>query len=211
MGRMKKKYMRKNSPSDGFALLTVLLICFLCSGLGGCLLVAGSGEKADASLSSYLHNYLALLSDGLAVSPSVWSVFWEVCFWPLLVLVFGFTALGILVIPIVFCIRGFLLSYAISSFFQVFGPSCMPTVLAVFGVTTLISIPVLFAVGHVGLAAAADLVGGVSRERVPGSRIQKYTVCLPACGGLIALAVFLQWSVMPQLLRLVSEGLITKD
>lgn len=188
--------------------MIILLICFLASGLCGCLLASAAGESGGAAISSFLKSYLALVSDGSAVSPSGWNVLWELCCWPGLVFVLGFTALGAAAIPALFCVRGFLLTYAMSSFYRVFGSAGTITVFTVFGVSALFSVPVLFAVGRVAFSSSAELASGALRERVPGMRIKMYADCVPACVGLIGTGFFAQLTVMPQLLQLASEKLL---
>lgn len=207
---MKKRILqgkRRDNLCLSFMPTVILAVCFLTSELLGCILVALSGDSVGASLASYLRNYVSLLTEGSAVFPSVWNVIWEVCAWPLFVSFFGFTALGVLVIPAAFCVRGFLLSYAISSFVQVFGSAGFLGALAVFGVTAFFSVPVLFSLGTAAFSVSLDLAGGASGDRSPGRRLRRYARCLPPCGTLVFLAVLLEYAAVPALLRNVSEML----
>lgn len=209
MARRSGKSTNIQQLSDGLFPIIVLIICFLGSGLAGCLIAASSGENSSASLSSYLCNYLALLSDREAVSPSVWAVLWEICCWPLLVFLLGLTALGALAIPAAFCVRGFLLAYAIAAFAQVFGKSGLLAALAVFGMTALVSIPILFSIGTIAFPSSLNLARGVLGERSSGPYFKEYLVQLLPCGALVVFAVVIQRSVMPQLLYIVSEMLVS--
>lgn len=194
---------------DGLGSIIVLTACFLCAGLAGCLAAAASGEHSIASLSSYLNGYLTLLADGDAVVPSLWAIFWEVCGWPLLALLLGMTALGVLAVPAVFCARGFLLAYAVSAFVRVFGQAGLLAAAAVFGMTVVTSVPILFSVGSTAFSSSLRLAGGLG-DCVPGTYFKRYLVQLPACGGLVLFSVLLQRSVMPQLMCAAAAMLLER-
>ena len=139
------------------------------------------------------------------MSPGIWSVIWELCRWPVLVLLLGFTALGAVAIPVVFCVRGFLLSYALASFVRVFGSTGIFAAFAVFGMAALVSVPVLFCMGAFAFSSSLRLAAGVLGNRQAGLFPREKLLGLIPCGVLLLLAVFVQWSVMPQLLLAVSK------
>lgn len=204
MARRSGKALKSQQISDGLIPTAVLLLCFLAAGVAGCLAAASVEAGSAASLSEYLQNYLALLAEGETVSPSIWAVAWELGRWPLLVFLLGFTALGAVAIPAAFCVRGFLLAYAIASFVRVFGNVGLVMALAVFGMTALISVPALFGLGSVMFPSSLRLAVGVFGDRPAGPKLRERFAGLAPCGALIVLAVFFQWAVMPQLLRAVS-------
>lgn len=188
---------------DGLIPTAVMLFCFLASGAAGCLIAASAGSNCTTSLSEYLQNYLALFAEGETVMPSIWAIAWELGRWPLLVFLLGFTALGAIAIPAVFCVRGFLLAYAIASFVRVFGNSGLLMAFAVFGMAALVSVPVLFGLGAVMFPSSLRLAVGVFGERPVGPGLRERFAGLAPCCALIALAVFFQWAVMPQLLHAI--------
>ena len=87
------------------------------------------------------------------------SVVWSTIRWPVFAVLMGFTGLGLLGIPVLFSIRGFLLSFAITSFVRMFGGVGGVLAFLTFGVTGLVAIPVLFVLGVQSLAAARLLAG----------------------------------------------------
>ena len=205
VGKRPGKSVSGRLRTDGLILTAVLFACFLGAGIAGCLAVSVTGADGVDTLSAFLQDYLALLEDGSAVSPSIWSVMWELCRWPALVLLLGFTALGAVAIPVVFCVRGFLLSYALASFVRVFGATGIFAAFAVFGMAALVSVPVLFCVGAFAFPSSIRLAAGVLGNRQTGLFPREKLFGLIPCGGLLVLAVFVQWSVMPQLLLAVSK------
>lgn len=208
MVRRSGKSAQGRNISDGLILMAILFLCFLGAGVAGCLAVAGAGEGGVSSLSSYLHNYCRLVSGDAAVLPSVWSVAWELCRWPLLTFLLGFTALGAVAVPAVFCVRGFLLAYSVASFVRVFGPVGVLAAFAVFGMTALAAVPALFCVGLLSFQTSLRLAAGVLGGRQGGVISKERLIGLAPCAGMLVLAVFLQWSVMPQLLSAISGALL---
>lgn len=185
----------------------MLFACFCGAGVAGCLAVSGIGADGASSLGSYLSCYLSLVTAGEAAAPSVWSAGWELCRWPLLAFLLGFTALGAAALPAVFCVRGFLLGYAAAAFVRVFGNLGLLLAFVVFGMTALASVPVLFCVGCASFRSALELASGAMTERraIPLERLGE----LIPCGGILLLAVVLQCSLIPQVLIVVSGSVVS--
>lgn len=191
--------------SEGLAQAVVLMLCFLGAGLAGCLAVKLAGEDGVQTLDAYLRGYIEMLREGSAAQPALWSVIWELCRWPLLVLMLGLTALGAVGIPAVFCVRGFLLAYSIAAFVRVFGAEGVSCALVVFGMTALSSVPALFCVGALAFQSSLRLAAGVLEGRREAGVSPERLWGLIPCGALLALGVVLQYSLMPQLLPLAAE------
>ncbi len=189
---------------DELPRLAVLLVCFLCAGLAGCVIVRAAGESGLQSLSSYLHGYIELVREGSVSDVSIGGVIWELCRWPIFVIFLGMSALGAVAIPALFCVRGFLLGYSIASFVRVFGPHGLLAALAVFGMTALASVPVLFCVGGIAFSNALRLAAGVLDSRPAGLFPRQQLWALIPCCGLIALATALEVSAVPYLLTAIA-------
>ena len=87
------------------------------------LLAAQVGGGGHDSLAAYIEGYLAAAKSGSVVlSPGLLSVLWESVRWPLFAFLMGFTALGVLGIPTLFAVRGFLLSFAAAGGIIAFTP-----------------------------------------------------------------------------------------
>lgn len=190
------------------ARLGVLALCFVCSGVLGCLFSASAGEEGGAEITSFLKSYLFLVAEGTARYPGRLEVLWELCRWPLAAALLGFASLGVVGIPLLFCARGFLAAYAVAAFYRVFGVEGLPAALSLFGAALAFSVPVLFAVGNVSLASALELSGGAGREGGRFARIRLYVGCAPVCGGILAAGVLVQTAVLPQLLEKAAANLI---
>lgn len=192
----------RSAPAwNGLTRLVFLSICFGLGALGGFFFSGSTGE--NPALLDYLNRYFQMVGQGNGANPSLWSSIWDLVRWPLAAFLLGSTALGIVGVPVLLGIRGFLLSFAAATFVRLFGLSGMMVSLAAFGVTALVAVPVLFAVSA---DAFRQSQGRLSGERPPtwSQRLQTF----PPCAGLLVLAVALQQTVMPALLTTVCAQML---
>ncbi|MBD5133957.1 MAG: hypothetical protein HDT38_05745 [Clostridiales bacterium] len=185
---------------DGLTQLAVLCACFaagiVCGFLFSCL------GRDDAELLEYLSRYFQMAGQGDGVEPSLWLSVWDLARWPLAAFLLGSTALGVLGLPILLGVRGFLLAFAATTFVRLFGLPGLAASLTAFGVTALVAVPVMFAIAA---DAFRQSLGRLAGERAPawGPRAQ----ALAPCAGLLVLAVALQQTLMPALLTVVCSRL----
>lgn len=177
----------------GWPYLFTLLICFSVGALCGFLL-AFLGEPS-IELENYLLDYFGLVSER-ELGISFFSVFWDCVRWPLFVILFGFTAFGVVLIPLVFLIRGFLLSYSVASFGVLLGDKGVAVAAVLFGISVLLILPVLFVIGCESLRAVCMRL---PKSSFSGENCFKPEVLLPSI-GVLAIAVALQWTLTPNLL-----------
>lgn len=197
--RMEGRF-RSTPAWDGLTQLAFLSICFVGGALGGFFFSGWSGD--DPALPDYLRQCFEAAGRGNWLEPSLWSSIWDLIRWPLAAFLLGSTALGAAGIPVLLGVRGFLLSFAAATFVRLFGLSGMAVSLTVFGVSALVTVPVLFVVSS---DAFRQSLGRLSGERPPawGQRAQALT----PCAGLLVLAVALQQTVMPALFTAVCARL----
>lgn len=189
--------------------LLILAAAFLLGGLIGCGLAASvSGGGGDA-LSAYIKNYMTAAQAGITQPPELPALVWEAMRWPLLTLLLGFTAVGIVGIPVLFAVRGFLLSFAVASFIRMFGTAGAALAFLVFGVTGILAVPVLFILGVQGLTAAFALTDRVLNK---GKRIplfgRAYFFRCGICFCILFLCILLEYLAVPALLGTVAERFI---
>lgn len=205
---MRKRVVRIwDVPAGGLlpALVTVS-VAFALGGLLGCFLAAQVDGGGNDGLMAYLQGYLASARAGAVAPPTLWSVVWENLRWPLFTFFMSFTALGMLGIPVLFSMRGFLLSFAVSSFVRMFGGAGGVLAFFAFGMTGLIAVPVLFVLGVQGFAAARELAGrffGESKRALPFGRA--YFLRCGACVAALAVCVLLEYFAVPALLKSVAN------
>jgi len=187
---------------DGLtSVLVILSICFFLGGLFGIILAANVAGDGSDSLSLYLTHFVDVAGTGEIRIPALLSLLWEVFRWPLLTLLLGFTAIGVIGIPVLFAARGFFLAFSIATFVRVFGAAGDLLAFLLFGVTGLISLPVLFVLGTQGMGAAAGLAGGVVRgERAAPRYDSAYLLRVVCCMFALCVCVLIEYLAVPALL-----------
>lgn len=197
-------------PSSGSAAaLLILSAAFFLGGLAGCLLADQVGGGGSDALSDYLSGYLSVISSGGTVRPDGLSLLWEIVRWPLLAVALSLTPLGLLGLPILFLVRGFLFSFAIASFFRVLGAWGLVVAFVVFGMTGLICIPVLFILGVQGFLSAGAMIGrltGESRRLPLLDRMVLLRWCV--CAAALCVCGLLTYGMVPVLLESLAGVLL---
>ena len=151
---------RWSTSADGSVLiLAAVSASFFLGGLAGCLLAGCVDGGGQESLAAYVEGFLRAAQAGDAAPPALAALVWETLRWPLLALLLGFTALGLLALPLLFAVRGFLLAFSIASFVRLFGGTGCLLALLVFGVGGAFSVPALFVLGVQSFMTARTLAG----------------------------------------------------
>lgn len=181
--------------------LVVLSISFFLGGVAGCLLAASVDGGGGESLAAYLKGFLTVARVDGVTPPPLLPLLWEVLRWPLFAIVLGFTALGVIGLPILFSVRGFLLSFAAASFSRMFGGAGSLMAAVVFGVPGLFSIPAFFALGVQGFVIARSLAGRALGDGGRSAPIGR--TCFLRCGvcaGAFCVCVLLEYLAVPAML-----------
>lgn len=186
-------------PLEGVnSALAVVAVSFLLGGVAGCIFCANVTGVGNESLSAYMEGFLSLAQSGGVIAPKLLPLIWEILRWPLVTLVLSVTALGLIGIPALFAVRGFLLSFAISSFSRMFGMYGGLMAAAVFGVSGLFSLSALFILGVQGFASARSLAGravGVGGRSLPFGKA--YILRCGVCAGAFFLCILLEYFAVP--------------
>ncbi|MEG0764884.1 MAG: stage II sporulation protein M [Pseudoflavonifractor sp.] len=174
---------------------------FFLGGIAGCVLAAKVAGGGDESLNAYLSGFLAVAKAGELVAPSMLTLIWESMRWALLTVLLSFTALGLVGIPLLFCTRGFLLSFAIASFVRLPGGTGMLLALVVFGLSGCLAVPALFVLGAQGFSASRGFALrhlGQGRHSAPFGK--NYFLRCGLCAAALCVCVLLEYLVVPALL-----------
>lgn len=163
---MKKRVVKLvDLPSTGIVpVLVILSAAFLVGALAGCVLTNWSIGDASTVLKEYLAGYVDAARTGELDRPEWAAVFWDQLRWPLLVFILGLTPVGLLGIPALFLVRGFLMAFSAAAFFRVYGFLGLSLAFVNFGVTGLLSLPVLLLLGVQGFLCSGMLAGRMSGE-----------------------------------------------
>lgn len=179
MDRKKKDAERKNRDMA----LLLLSIGFLLGGILGCF--AESQLPVDDSLARFFQETAKSV-----VKPSLGRELWIVFRWPVVVLVLSLLPTAGWFIPVLFCMRGFFLSYGIAALTTNGGISGACCAGLLYGPISLLTVPVLFILGTEGLLRKAEI--GAKSKKLP----LKAIACIP----ILFLCVFLDQNVTPVLL-----------
>ena len=192
---------RWSTSADGSVLiLAAVSASFFLGGLAGCLLAGCVDGGGQESLAAYVEGFLRAAQAGEAAPPALAALVWETLRWPLLALLLGFTALGLLALPLLFAVRGFLLAFSIASFVRLFGGTGCLLALLVFGVGGAFSVPALFVLGVQSFMTARTLAGrvrGESKAAPPYGRA--YWLRCGGCAAALCVCMLLDGFAVPAL------------
>lgn len=188
--------------------LAVTAICFFLGGVAGCVLAASVAGGGIESLSAYVRGFLSASGAGETGGPALLPLIWEVFRWPLFAVVLGFTAVGVIGIPVLFSVRGFFLSFAVSAFVRMFGGTGGLLASLIFGITGAVEIPALFVLGVQGLAASGRLAGHTALDGRRGSPFGKtYFLRCGMCAGAFCVCILLECLAVPALVSWAAKFL----
>ena len=201
---------RWRMPADGAApFLAVAAVFFFLGGLAGCLLAGSVDGGGQESLAAYVEGYLQAAQAGEASPPALAALVWETVRWPLLALLLGFTALGLLGLPLLFAARGFLLAFSIASFVRLFGGAGCLLALLVFGVGGAFTVPVLFVLGVQSLLTARTLAGRVWGEGKSAPLYGRtYWLRCGGCAAALCVCMLLDGFAVPALVSGLAGALL---
>ena len=193
------KYQRRVSA------LLFLSCCFLLGGLSGCFWANSLSDNGSIALWEYVNSYLTVLREGTVETGDLLKTSWELFRWPVLTILFAFTAPGLVVIPILFLLRGFLLSFSIACFVRVLGSSGAILAFFLFGISGSLSLPVLFVLGNQGMEACRKLCLRLLGSKPPKSIYgNEYFIRCGLCAAVLCICVCLEQSVVPRLLAMLA-------
>lgn len=180
--------------------LAVISLSFLLGGLAGCLMSSFVGGPGQESLRNYLEFFLGSAQSGEMCTPGLALQLRDLLRWPVAALLLGFTALGVLGLPLLFAIRGFLLAFSIAAFVQMFGSAGCLIAFLIFGIGGSFSVSALFVLGAQSLAASRRLASrflGEGKEPSPYGRA--YFLRCGGCAAALCVCLFLERFAVPAL------------
>lgn len=207
---MLKKEKDRNAwdlPKDQWLALLLSALPFLIGGVLGCMLAASASGESDALLREYINTYLSAMTREALPSPGVVSVMWDYFRFPLVAVVLSFTALGLIGIPILFGVRGFLLSFSVTSFVRLFGTAGAGMAFLLFGLSEVIVLPVFFLLGIQGIGASARLLERISSGK-RGTLLfdRAYLWRCFICAAVLFTAALLHFLLLPSLPIFLTGG-----
>ena len=170
--------------------------------VAGCL-TAGLVQDPSGALLDHIQNWLELLRGG--ATPHVLSVLWETIRFPVFAILFGFTAFGVVGLPVLFAVRGFLLCYAVSVFYRILGLNGLVFSLILFGLSAFLWMPVFFQLGVRGVLGSYGFFRRAKGDaRYPLHCRGGFLICCVLSAAVLCLCAALECLVVPILLQRVS-------
>lgn len=197
---MRKRVLRVfDLPSSGgTAVLFILSAAFLVGSTAGCVLVNRVGGNGEVVLEEFLESYLSGVNSGELIRPDILALVWEMLRWPLFIFFLSITPLGLFTLPVLFLVRGFLLSFSVASFFRVLGTSGLALAFVLFGFTGVLYVPVLFVLGVQGFLMSGAMTGrlmGEGRKRHLVDRLTLFRCGI--CVAVLFVCCFLEYHFVP--------------
>ena len=179
----------------------VLLACLFALGsVAGCI-SAGLICDPGGDLLNYVRGYLALAAEDGARLHFL-GVFWQLVRVPVLALLLGLTALGVVGIPVLFGAKGFALCYAISAFYRLLGPVGLAPAFVLFGLSALVWLPAMFGLGGQGmLSSYGFLRRAMGDGRYPLGYDGGFLLRCGICAAALCLCVVIEYLAVPALLQ----------
>lgn len=201
MGRRKK--WKVDLLSGQTAAVGLLSVLFLGGSVAGCI-AAGVIRDDSGALTEYIRSYLSALEQDRALV-RFFPVLWETMRFPLAVFLLSLTALGVVGLPILFALRGFLLSYAVSALFRLLGAQGLLLAFVLFGVSALFWMPALFELGVQGLLGSYGLLRRVTGDgRYPLRFGGGFFVRSGVCAAAVCLCAGVECFAVPVLLHMIA-------
>lgn len=181
----------------------ILTGAFLLGGVLGCLFAALADEQGAQELEQYLRQYITLLGNG-ALEVSFWSVLWSQGRYVLAAGLLGSAVLGVVGLPVLMGLRGFLLSFSVAVCYRVFGTAGLWSAGVLFGIPALFWLPCLLFCGAWGMKRGLKLLrsggGNAGVEIVSSGRELRVLLCTAV---FLAAGIFVEYIMVPLGVELV--------
>ena len=186
-------------------LSVILSVAFLFGCFLGAIWAAGLDGERAGQLRSYMSEYLAM-AEQTGVTASFGSILWSHFRWCLYLLLFGLSTFGILWLPVLFGLRGFLLTFAVGCFLRVYGGTGIVPGLLLLGLPSLLWIPAMWIMTTQMMECCFLRLGSKIRAGQSASGIQRnFTTVLGMSFLLMLLCVFLEYWILPGLLPVAAR------
>ena len=200
----RKSHWHWNLIPDRSAALLALCAVFLLGSAIGCAAAGILGTQQKAVLLAELHACLST-SGREHDATQFFDVLWRLLGAPTAVILFGFSAFGVIAVPAAFFVRGFLSTYAISVFYRLLGAEGLLAGGILFVVSALFWLPAFLELGMQGLLGACALMRrlrGDFRAVLPFNKV--YFIRCGICAVALCVGAAAEYFIVPWLLQAAS-------
>lgn len=206
---MKTERAARGSRSGGAFRTKLLVMCafFAVGAVLGMLMHRTVSAQEDMALRDYLVQYAQMTARNDSAAASALSVLLVYFRCPLLLLLCGCTAFGLVLIPALCAAQGFSLGFSLACFAAALGRQGVVLALAAFGIRSLFTLPCIL---FLAVGAADRVLRLLGRENSPGKK-RRIPAGLPAtalCLAVLLLGAAVDAVLTPRLLHLAAEMIL---
>lgn len=202
-GRMVLRTIRLGDWDPGWMRLALLAAAFLAGALAGHLYAGSCGEETWETLGQYLGDYCRLYdAGGVEVSLSSCAVMYFG--YAALLLLLGFSAAGVILIPALSGVFGFSSMYTVSCFVRCYGRAGAGLALGAMVVRLVFTLPCFFLLAGEAWPLSMELFSlsfGRGKRSSPVLYGSEYFLKFLLCAVILALGVFCERILTPLLFR----------
>ena len=202
-GRMVLRTIRLGGWDPNLMRLLFLALAFLAGALAGHLYAAGCGEDAWAALGQYLDDYCRLYdAQGMEASMAGCVVLYFG--YGLLLFLLGFSAAGVVLIPLLSGAFGFFTMYTVSCFVGCFGRPGVLLALGALIVRLVFTLPCFLVLAGAAWPLSMELFTlsfGRGKRSSPVLYGNRYFLLFVLCAAVLAVGVFCERMLTPLLFR----------
>lgn len=164
----------------------ILGAAFVLGALLGLLAASLIGEESCDNLEQFFLSYTELTPGRTYTWSGFFHTLWYFVRFPLLILLSGFSALGVFVIPAALSLKGFSFSFAVSTLVLLYGFPGLLAAAVFFGLADFVFIPILFLIGGWNWEFSSHIAFG---HAVSGGQPAMRTAVFRLSAVILALAV----------------------
>ena len=187
------------SPTaQGVPALAVTAAFFALGGLAGCLLSLNATQGGGEAMAGYLDAFLRSAQEGTLETPALAELLWRSLRWPIAALLMGFSVLGLLGLPVLCFLRGFLLAFSVTAFSRAYAGAGLVVAFLLLGIPALASVPAFFVLTSQSFTLSWALAtrGANAPRREPLFQ-RSIFFRLGLCAGAICVSLLLEYCLVP--------------
>lgn len=195
------------SPTaEGTPALVVTAAFFTFGGLAGSFLAFRTSGAGLEAMTAYLERFLTVAQTAGLSLPSLPELLWRALRWPLAAILLGLSAVGLLGIPVLSAMRGFLMAFSIASFAMAYGHDGLAVAFFLLGIPGIFSVPAFMILTTQSFSVACTLAGASGRREFPFHREQLFRCGV--CAAAICLSLLIECYLVPDLISGAASALL---